>query len=293
MTFKDNKDARLNRSGIAPFIEFPVLADIPFITHGFSTRLGGVSSGMFTSLNLGSGSSVYKDDPTNIKENFNIIAASIGVDPKTLVLSDQVHKTNIRLVNETDKGKGYDIPRDYKEIDGLICNTPGITLVTKYADCVPLYFVDPVKYAIGLSHAGWRGTVGKIGKKTIEEMSKTFNSNPKDIIAVIGPSICMECYEVGEDVASEFRNAFNLIEDKSDYGNKVPVLQENNRGRYQLNLWEANRQVLLEAGLCNENIHISGVCTACNSDLLFSHRKTQGKRGSLAAFLALNTNIRR
>ena len=292
MTLIDSKNARLNKTGKAPYIEFPILSEIVFYFHGFFIRLCVVSIDMFSSINLGSGSSPYKDDPANIQENFIIIAESMGIDPSSLVVSDQVHKTDILLVNNKDKGKGYTIPRDYKEIDGLITNTPGITLVTKYADCVPLYFVDPIKRAIGLSHAGWKGTVGKIGFKTVEEMSKEFDSNSKEIIAVIGPSICMDCYEVGEDVAYEIRNAFPFIEDnkQQDYDEESPILIENHRGRYQLNLWEANRRVLLEAGLCAENIHISNVCTACNSQLLFSHRKTNGKRGSLAAFLALSAN---
>lgn len=280
MTFNDSERARLKHTGKAPYIEFPVLSDIPFITHGFSTRLGGVSTGMFSSMNLGSGSSPYKDNPQNIRENFLIIAESIGVDPESLVISDQVHKTRIRVVDENDMGKGFSRPRDYEEIDGLITNTPNITLVTKYADCVPLFFVDPVKKAIGLSHAGWKGTVGRIGQITVDEMGKAFGSNPKDIIAVIGPSICPDCYEVGEDVANEFRNAFPL--------NHMDILTTNHRGRYQCNLWEANRMVLIDAGLLTDNIHISGVCTSCNSELLFSHRKSNGKRGSLAAFLAIN-----
>jgi YfiH family protein len=188
-------------------------------------------------------------------------------------------------------GKGFNNPRDYKEIDGLITNTPGITLVTKYADCVPLYFVDPVKYAIGLSHSGWKGTVNRIGYKTVKEMGNAFGSNPKDIIAVIGPSICMDCYEVGEEVALEFRNAFlNIGDNKLFDDGASPILVKNQRGRYQLNLWEACRRVLLEAGLCKENIHISKVCTSCNSQLLFSHRKSKGKRGSLGAFLAISAN---
>ncbi len=278
MTFKDSNRARLNTKVEAPFLEFPPLSNISFVNHGFSTRLGGVSSGFFSSMNLGSGSSTYKDDPKNIKENFIRIAISLGVDPNSMVISDQVHKTNIRIVDENDKGKGFLIPRDYNEIDGLITNTPGITLVTKYADCVPLYFVDPVNKAIGLSHSGWKGTIGRIGQITVEEMSKAFGTNPKDIISVIGPSICMDCYEVCEDVAMEF-SPF-----EAEHGS---IYEKNNRGRYQLNLWEANFRILEEAGLSKENIHISGVCTSCNHELLFSHRKTQGKRGSLAAFLAI------
>ena len=281
MTFKDSNKARLNRGAAAPYIEFPPLSDIPFIVHGFSTRLGGVSTGIFSSMNLGADSSPYKDNPDNIKENYIRIAESIGVEADSLVISDQVHKTNIRLVDEKDRGKGFMISKDYKEIDGLITNTPNITLVTKYAVCVPLYFVDPKNKAIGLSHSGWKGTVGRIGQKTVDEMGKAFGSKATDIIALIGPSICMDCYEVGEDVASQFENAFSIK------GDNISILTKNHRGRYQLNLWEANKRVLLEAGLFEENIHISGVCTSCNSELLFSHRKSKGLRGSLAAFLAI------
>ncbi|HHT89186.1 MAG TPA: laccase domain-containing protein, partial [Clostridiales bacterium] len=136
MLLNDSNNTRLNNSGRVPYLEFTPLIDIPFITHGFSTRLGGVSTGMFSSLNLGSGSSVYHDSFDNIKENFIRITESIGVEPDSLVISDQVHKTVVRLVNNNDRGKGFTVPRDYKEIDGLITNTPNVTLVTKYADCV-------------------------------------------------------------------------------------------------------------------------------------------------------------
>ncbi len=288
MTFQDNNYARINRSGKVPYIEFPSLTNISFIKHGFSTRLGGVSTGMFSSLNLGSSSSVYKDKPENIRENFIRITASMSLEPDSMVISDQVHKTVIRLVDHNDRGKGFNLPRDYKEVDGLITNSPGVTLVTKYADCVPLYFVDPINKAIGLSHAGWKGTVGRIGYKTVEEMMRAFGSDPKNIIALIGPSICMDCYEVGEDVVIEFQKAFNFIgNNSSKLDDTLPIFTMNKSGSYQLNLWEANRRILLEAGLNNDNIHISMVCTACNDELLFSHRKSRGRRGSLAAFLAL------
>ncbi len=281
MTFKNSDSAYIDFTRNVPIITFPVLSNLPFVRHGFSTRLGGVSSGIFSSMNLGVDSSPYSDTADNIKENFRRIADSIGVQPDSFVLSKQVHKTNIRVVDEKDRGKGLYFPTDYEEIDGLITNQPNLTLVTKYADCVPIYFVDTVHKAIGLTHSGWRGTVKKIGKITIEEMTKSFGSNPADIIAVVGPSICVDCYEIGEEVASEFMLAFPEALEKQ-------ILNPKNSGKYQCDLWAANRQVLSEAGLKPENIHISRVCTCCNSELLFSHRKSQGKRGSLAAFLAIS-----
>lgn len=285
MDFINNSMAQLNAAKEVPYITFPVLSDISFIRHGFSTRLGGVSEGMFSSMNLGSGSSVYPDNPEHIKENFRRICACIGIDPGTIVVSKQVHKTNIRVVQEQDRGKGLLLPRDYDEIDGLVTDRPDITLVTKYADCVPLFFVDTKRKAIGLSHAGWRGTVAKIGYKTVQIMKEQFGSNPSDIIAVIGPSICRNCYEIGKDAAEEFRHAFSLNGQNKDDA----ILEKNEADKYQCDLWEANRQVLIEAGLAPAHINISGVCTSCNSSLLFSHRKTAGKRGSLAAFLMIKS----
>jgi YfiH family protein len=280
MSFQNSSRAQIDLSKEVPFITFPILSNLPFIRHGFSTRLGGVSCDIYSTMNLGSDSCNISDDPSNIEENFKRIAESIGIDPHSIVISKQVHKTNIKLVDETDCGKGLYKERDFDEIDGLITNTPGVTLVTKYADCVPLFFVDPINKAIGLTHSGWRGTVKKIGMITVQKMQEHFGSNPKDLIAVIGPSICMDCYEVGEEVASEFINAF------SDFGYNN-IIRRNDKGKYQLNLWAANHAVLSEAGLTPAHIHSSEVCTCCNSDLLFSHRKTGGKRGSLAAFLAL------
>lgn len=280
MNFENNNSAQIDLTMEVPYMTFPVLSQFPFLRHGFSTRLGGVSSDMFYSLNLGSDSSPYIDDPANIEENYRRISQSIGIDPHSLVISKQVHKTNIKLVNGTDCGKGLFIPRDFDEIDAFITNTPNVTLVTKYADCVPLFFVDPKKKAIGLAHSGWRGTIKKIGKLTLREMQKNFGCDSKDIIAVMGPSICKDCYEVGDEVVNAFRAAFKFS------GNNN-IIDQDKEGKYHCNLWEAIRITLLEVGLYPENIHISGVCTACNSELFFSHRKTEGKRGSMGAFLAI------
>ncbi len=283
MKFTDTDSAQLDLTMEVPYITFPVLSELPFIKHGFSTKLGGVSCGMYESLNFGEIYEQGKDSPYNILENYNRMAKSLAVDVQSMVISQQVHKTNIRVVTKQDCGKGLFTPRDYEEIDGLITNTPGITLVTKYADCVPLYFVDPVNKAIGLTHSGWRGTVAKIGKITAEEMKKNFGSNPDHLLAVIGPSICRECYEIGEEVAAEFQKAFQ--ENSAEILNRIITPKGN--GKYLCDLWAANQAVLSEAGIKPEHIHTSGVCTCCHDDLLFSHRKTQGKRGSLAAFLAL------
>ena len=153
-------------------------------------------------------------------------------------------------------------------------------MVTFYADCVPLYFIDPVHKAIGLSHSGWRGTVKKMGLVTLQKMQEAYGTNPEDVIAAIGPSICQDCYEVSEDVISEFQQNF----DKKHW---EALFYKKPNGKYQLNLWKANEIIMVEAGVKLENIAVTNVCTNCNSDLLFSHRATKGQRGSLAAFMAL------
>lgn len=259
------------------WLSYPALSKIPGIVHGFSTRIGGVSEGHLSSMNLGFSCG---DDPENVRENFRRIAAAIGFYPESMVFSQQTHTTNVRKVTREDRGKGYDRPLDYTDVDGLITNVPGLVLTTFYADCVPLYFVDPVHYAVGLSHSGWRGTVGKIGKVTVERMEEEYGSRPQELIAAIGPSICQDCYEVSEDVIEMFAQNFAPEVQKKLYYRK-----EN--GKYQLNLWEANRIVLQEAGIPAQNIHVTDICTCCNHEQLFSHRASQGKRGSLAAFLGI------
>ncbi len=165
-------------------------------------------------------------------------------------------------------------------MDGMITNEPGLMLATFYADCVPLFFVDPVKRAVGLSHSGWKGTAGKMGRCTVEAMVREFNSRPEDILAAIGPSICADCYEVSGDVILEFEKSFGAEAVES-----FSIRKGN--GKYQLDLWEANRYVLLEAGIRPEHMAVTDICTCCNPDKLFSHRASHGKRGNLAAFLGL------
>lgn len=260
-----------------PYLEYPMLADTGVVRHGFSTRLGGVSRGCYDSLNL---SFTRGDSAEHVRENFRRIAESIGVKCENMVFSQQTHTTNVRIVTEADRGAGMIRPLTYRDVDGLVTNIPDICLVTFYADCVPLFFVDPVKRVIGLSHSGWRGTVGKIGKVTVELMQKEYGCNPADIRAAIGPSICQDCYEVSEDVIEQFQKNFF----ESDWKD---LFYRKEDGKYQLNLWKANEIIFREAGITEEHIAVTNVCTHCNSDVLYSHRTTGDKRGNLAAFLSL------
>lgn len=259
------------------YLTFPSIDRIDGVTHGFSTRLGGVSKEHLASMNL---SFSRGDQEENVRENFARIAKAIGFSPEDLVFSDQTHTTNVRVVTEEDRGKGFTRKRDYTDVDGMVTNVPGLVLATFFADCVPLYFVDPVKRVIGLSHSGWRGTVGKIGKVTVETMQREYQSRPQDIIAAIGPSICQDCYEVSEDVTEEFCSHFEPRWHKELFYRK-----EN--GKYQLNLWKANEIIMKEAGILPEHIEVTDICTCCNPQLLYSHRASKGRRGNLAAFLAI------
>lgn len=263
-----------------PYLEYPMFRETGIVKHGFSTRIGGVSKGCFSSLNL---SFTRGDEEEAVRENFRRIGSAMGIRCEDMVFTHQTHTTNVRVVTEADKGCGIVKPRTYSDVDGLVTDIPGICLVTFYADCVPLYFVDPVKKVIGLSHSGWRGTVGKIGKVTVETMCREFKSRPEDILAAVGPSICQDCYEVSEDVIEEFKMAFH-----SRHWQSLFYKKEN--GKYQLNLWEANRIIFMEAGVLPENIHMPDLCTCCNPDFLFSHRASGGKRGNLAAFLGIYNN---
>ena len=259
------------------YLSFPILEDTGLVSHAFSTRLGGVSKGDFATMNF---SFTRGDDRDDVLENYRRMAAALGVDRERMVLTWQTHTTNVRRVTEEDEGKGIVRDRDYRDVYGLITDIPGITLVTFFADCVPLYFLDPVHKAIGLSHSGWRGTVKRMGQVTVDAMKEAFGTRPEDIIACIGPSICGDCYEVGEEVADEFADAFH-----EKYHDVILLKKQN--GKYQLDLWKANEIVLKEAGIKGDNLAVTNICTYCNPQLLFSHRRTAERRGNLCAFLSL------
>ncbi len=275
---KENRNStRINFKDNVPYISYRALDDIKWLKNGFSTRLGGVSEGVLSTMNLGFG---RNDLPENVVKNHEIIANAIGFNPENIVASKQTHTTNVKIVSKKDCGKGIYRERDYDDVDGMITNEKGIVLATYFADCVPLYMVDTKNKAIGLSHSGWRGTVGKIGKVTLDLMKEIYGTNPKDVIACIGPSICRDCYEVSEDVATEFEAAFK--------GREKDILINKGNGKYQLDLWACNYIIFKECGVYEENIHMPDICTCHNMEMMFSHRATQGRRGNLAAFLSID-----
>lgn len=256
------------------YLTFPAFTKTGLVEHLFSTRMGGVSSGEFSTLNF---SYTRGDKKEAVDENYKRIAAALSCTVEDIVCSDQTHTTNIRIVTDMDRGKGCVRPKDYTDVDGLLTNIPGITLATFYADCVPLYFLDTKKQVIGLAHSGWRGTVNRMGQHMITTMEKEFACNREDLIVAIGPSICKDCYEVSKDVADLFFKEF---------GDSV-LTKGKEEGKFQLDLWKANELVFLQAGLKKEQISVTDICTCCNSELLFSHRASHGRRGNLGAFLKL------
>ena len=274
-----SKVMTLNTVGRVAYLTYDRLSRIPGIRHAFSTRLGGISEGYCAEMNLAFG----RGDPQEtVLENYRIFCNAAGFDVDSLVASAQDHHTFVRRVSAENRGTGIFRPRDIQSVDGLITNDPQVTLVTYYADCTPLFFVDPVKRAIGLAHGGWRGTAAKIGANVVNKMVSEFRTDPADLICAIGPAISVCCYEVDEPVHSAFTAAFG---DTSD------ILFDKGGGKYMLDLLQANRRVLTDCGVLSQNIVTSDLCTNCHSDILWSHRATGGRRGTMAAFLSLNSQL--
>lgn len=245
------------------------------IRHGISTRLGGDSPAPFASLNLGLHTG---DDAEAVWHNRQSFCQAVGVSADRAVTAQQVHGDVVRLVTGAHAGRGA---RCYNQsiegTDALITNVPDLPLLLFFADCVPVLIADPVAGAIGVSHAGWKGTVAKIAQKTVLAMQREFNTKPSDCLIGIGPSIGPCCYEVDEAVMNKLRTAFldweQLVTPKGD--------------RWQLNLWEANRQQLQEIGVAGANITVSQICTADNTPLFFSHRAEKGLTGRIGAIISL------
>lgn len=271
-----NHSTIINEKNGVVFLTFPKLVKAG-VKHGFSTRLGGVSTGVLGTMNL---SFTRGDLRENVQENFRRIADAIGFEADKLVFSAQIHETELRKVTKENCGEG--ILRETKPgIDGLATNETEVPLYTSYADCVPLLFFDPEKKVVAMAHSGWRGTAARIGAKMIRFMEEEYGSHAENIIAAIGPSICRNCYEVSEDVAQAFRKTF-LPEQFTQ------IFDEKGQGKYQLDLWEANRIILTEAGILPNHLDITDLCTCCNSDKLFSHRASQGQRGNMGCFMCLD-----
>lgn len=278
--YYDDKETILEKEAKVPYLHFHSFDQQEWLQLTFSTRLGGVSEGYLSALNLGWNRGEPRE---NVCENYRRYCEAIGSKAEKLVLSDQVHETTVRYVDEKDCA-GAEIEKKLKSVDGMFTDIPELLLATSYADCVPLFFCDPVKRIIASSHSGWKGTVAGIGAETIRKLQE-MGCKPENIQVLIGPSICQKCYEISEDVAKEFATSYKEDEMKQIL-QKGRVTEEGEQ-KYQLDLWVANWFQLKRAGVQPEHIHLAGVCTCCNHELLFSHRASHGKRGNLNGFLRI------
>ncbi len=270
------REHEIEQNDRVPLLHFDKLDDTGIVKHCFTTRGGGVSKDIFSSMNL---SFNRGDEKSAVETNYQRLAMALDTTVDRFVTTDQTHTTNVIRVGNEEAGIGVVRPRPYTDVDGLVTNEKNVVLSTFYADCVPLFFVDTKNHAIGLSHSGWKGTVNRMGQKTLEVMKREFGTNPADVVAAIGPSICQDCYEISEDVAEKFKEQF------PSHVNEILIDKKN--GHYQLDLWRTNQIIMIEAGILEKNIAVTNICTCCNNSLLFSHRASHGKRGNLGAFMYL------
>jgi YfiH family protein len=248
----------------------------------FTTRRGGVSTGPYAELNLGISAG---DDPELMAENRRLLCSTLGLDVDRLSIVKQVHSDRVVVV---DEDRNSDSP--VSEADAQVTATPGIPLFGLFADCLAVCLYDPVNGVIGLAHAGWRGTVAGIARKTVVVMAEKFGSRPEDCHAALAPAAGPCCYEVGDEVAEAARAVFpagwNVLRPRSGdvcINGRTPE----NQGKWTFDLWSGNTGWLQEAGLKRENIIISRFCTICRQDLFFSYRGSGGRAGRMAALMVL------
>lgn len=245
------------------------------VAHGFSTRMGGVSTGIFASLNLGA---ARGDDPVCVEENYRRFCAAIGADFDKIVTTSQVHGDVIRRATPADAKIGLFAPNGY-ECDGLITDQPGLVLTIYSADCIPVLLYDPVKRVIAAVHAGWRGTAQDIAGKAVRKMQQEYGCLPEDILTAIGPGISQCCFETHSDVPDAMTAALGDIVNPHILGLK--------NGKFKVDLKGINAALLMRAGVSAGHVEISNHCTACLHETYWSHRVTQGQRGSQAAMIQL------
>ena len=288
------KAASQLRTVAAQIIKIELWEKFPWLLHGFSTRVGGLTKAYGApSLNLGF---TKEDQRKTVEHNRELFLRSLGAELGVakakavlpLVTPRQIHSDLIHAVD--------DIPSELLVGDGLITNTPGLVLAVQTADCLPVIIIDPKRKAVGVFHAGWRGTLRRIVEKGVGDMRRYFGSDPKGLQAAIGPGIRKCCFEIGPEVQIQFEaqfayadKLFREIKELDPVREKYPMLFLTARApghselpvQLFLDLVEANRRQLLDAGVAAKNIHVSPLCTACRTDLLFSYRKENGVTGRM------------
>lgn len=275
--FPSTPQARPHWAGGVLYYTFPLLEQFSHrLLHAFSTRVGGVSRGGLSSLNLGLSRG---DREENVRENFRRFGQAVGFDWQRVVLTQQTHTVKLREAVAADAGCGPLRPRPWTDVDGLWTRERGLPLMTQYADCTPLLFYGADKNICATSHAGWRGTAQGMARVTAEKLMAC-GCSPRHIYCVIGPAAGPCCYEVDGETAAHFRGL-------SDEQGPVARPRAEYPGKYLLDLWRANRCMLLAAGLPPENIAVSGLCTICHHEIFYSHRVQGQDRGALSAVVML------
>ena len=245
------------------------------VKHGFSTRMGGVSTGVYESLNIGLNRG---DDDSLVRENYERILDALDMKENLFLNANQKHTNIVKAVNESDAKGDIFNPVPY-DLDGYVTNTKNMTLVMYSADCLTAIFYDPVKQVIGNVHAGWRGSVNGIVANAIKEMIDNYGCKPKDIVVALGPCIDKCCFETDWDVPEEMIRIMG--EDANNFFTKVPS------GKYMVDLKSLNIAILEKAGVSRDNIDVSSECTMCNPKKYWSHRVTKGIRGSQGSFISM------
>ena len=244
---------------------------------GFTTRDKGYSDGPFNRFNLGLH---VGDEPETVIKNRELLGADLKFPLDNWVLGEQIHANQICRVDSSDRGKGArDLSSALAGIDGLYTTEPNLLLVACYADCVPVFFLAPDGKAVGIAHAGWRGTVGEIAGRMIQKWENDLQLSASDIQVLIGPSIGDCCYEVDMRVASEIEKLEGI--------NKDGLLKPTDNGHFQLNLQLTNKRILEKYGVPSSNINISSYCTSCRTDRFYSHRKENGKTGRMLGYIGI------
>ncbi len=266
MTFTENK------IGAVRFMTAPTIS----ARHAFTTRFGGVSEGIYASMNLGTGRG---DSDERIRENYRLLGEATGIDVSTMAFTKQVHRTDVRIATMADVHELFtEVPY---EADGIVTAVPGLALICFTADCVPVLLHDPVNSVIGAVHCGWRSSVGDILGKAVRAMG-SLGARPEHIHAAIGPAISFCCFQVGAEV----------IEAAREYlGGDIDGLYRADpkaEGKFLLDLKACNARRLVQLGLREENIAVSDECTKCSHDKYWSHRHTGGQRGSQGALIVID-----
>ncbi len=255
---------RFEHVGELPVYRFePWVAD-PSLVHAVLTRLGGASLPPFASLNL---SQVVGDDAAAVATNYERVCGALGIRRSQMAICYQVHSADVFVVATADGG------RTVGRGDAMVTDQPGVYLSMRYADCTPLLLHDPARRAVGIAHAGWRGTLKNVAGAVVRAMVERLGCRPGDITAVVGPAIGPCCYQVGSEVIQAAEAA------RAD----AAELLRPHSGGYHFDLWEANRRQLAEAGV--GHVAVAGLCTACRTDHFYSHRAEQGQSGRFAALI--------